>query len=430
MWDSRASYGSGTSRPKPVVGAGLVGAGLVSTRQRRRHGTGSHGRGCSDLWKMARRRVVALDLLQLRVDRTADLLVSPDGAECPEATADLGGRHVDRIPGRRDRDLLPGPDGVDDGDRPHQAVRIGMERPAEQHLAGTGLHDAPPVHDRHSGTEKSDHRKVVGDEEVGEIVLPLELAQEIQNLRLDRDVEGRDRFVEHDEGGFGRERARHRDALALPTGHLGGTATEELGAEPDELEQLDHTRPPGAPIPHPVHDERGGHDRADGASAVERARRILEHGGQRLPDRPHLVASKPCQGTTLELDRAAVDLRQAEDGMGDGRLARAGLADEAERLTAADDERHPVDRADDGAVPGAVVLLDPCHLEERARAHRGGTSVGRASVGRCLSAAKWHAAMRSPTITSAGTSIRQRDWRERQRGLNTQPGGSAVGAGG
>ena len=208
-----------------LVGAGLVGAGLVSTRQRRRHGTGSHGRGCSDLWKMARRRVVALDLLQLRVDRAADLLVSPDGAECPEAAADLGGRHVDRIPGRRDRDLLPGPDGVDDGDRPHQAVRVGMERPAEQHLAGTGLHNAPPVHDRHSGAEKSDHRKVVGDEEVGEIVLPLELAQEIQNLRLDRDVEGRDRFVEHDEAGFGRERARHRDALALPTGHLGGTAT-------------------------------------------------------------------------------------------------------------------------------------------------------------------------------------------------------------
>ena len=71
-----------------------------------------------------------------------------------------------------------------------------------------------------------------------------------------------------------------------------------------------------------------------------------------LPDRPHLVASKPCQGTTLELDRAAVHLRQAEDGMGDRRLARAGLADEAERLTAADGERHPVDGADDGAVPG------------------------------------------------------------------------------
>ena len=72
-------------------------------------------------------------------------------------------------------------------------------------------------------------------------------------------------------------------------------------------------------------------------------------------------------------------------------------------------------------MPGAEVLLNPCHLEQRGRAHRGGTSVGTPSVGRCLSAAKWHAAIRSPTITSAGTSVRQRGWREPQRGLNTQP---------
>ena len=79
----------------------------------------------------------------------------------------------------------------------------------------------------------------------------------------------------------------------------------------------------------------------------------------------------------------AVDLRQAEDGIGDRRLARAGLADEAERLAAADGERDPVDGADDGAVPGVEVLVDPCHLEERGRAHRGGTSVG-TSVRRAL----------------------------------------------
>ena len=137
-----------------------------------------------------------------------------------------------------------------------------MERPAEQHLAGAGLHDAPPVHDRHSRAEKSDHREIVRDEEVRKVVLPLELAEEIQHLSLDRDVEGRDRLVEHDEARRGRERARHRDALTLPAGHLRWTATKELGAESDELEQLDHARPPGAPVPDPVHDEGGGDDRA------------------------------------------------------------------------------------------------------------------------------------------------------------------------
>ena len=230
---------------------------------------------------------------------------------------------IDRIPGRRHRDLLPGTNGIDDGDRPHEAVRIRMERAAEQHLPPTGFHDAPLVHDGHSRAEESDDREIVRDEEVRKVVLALELAKEIQDLSLDRDVEGRHRLVEHDEARLGRERARHRDALTLPAGHLRWAATKELGAKSDELEQLDHTRPPGFPVPDPVHDEGSGDDRGDGAPAVERARGILEHRGQRPPYRPHLVASEPCQGTTLELDRPAIDLRQAEDGMGDRRLARA-----------------------------------------------------------------------------------------------------------
>ena len=238
------SAGRPTHRGRPTV-ARLAGRG----RRRRDRTARRHGRGFGDLREMARRRVIALDLLQLRVYRPADLLVSPHGAERPEAAADLGGRHVDRIPGRSHRDLLPGTDGIDDGDRPHQAVRVRMERPAEQHLAGAGFHDAPPVHDRHSRAEKSDHREIVGDEEVRKVVLALELAEEIQHLSLDRDVEGRDRLVEHDEARLGRERARHRDALTLPAGHLRWTATKELGAEPDELEQLDHARPPGVLCP-------------------------------------------------------------------------------------------------------------------------------------------------------------------------------------
>ena len=200
-----------------------------------------------------------------------------------------------------------------------------MQRPVEEHLTGAGFHDPPPVHDRHSRAEKSDHREIVRDEEVRKVVLPLEPPKKIQHLSLDRDVERRDRLVQHHEARLGRERARHGDALTLPAGHLRWTATKELGAEPDELEELDHTRPPGVPVPDPVHDKGGGDDPSDGTSAVERARRILEHCGQRPTYGPHLVASKPRHGTATELDRPAVDLRQAEDGMGDRRLPRARL---------------------------------------------------------------------------------------------------------
>ena len=137
-----------------------------------------------------------------------------------------------------------------------------MQGTAEQHFAGPGLDDAPPVHDRDPRAQEPHHGEVVGDEEEGKVVLALELEQEIQHLRLDRDVEGRDGLVEDDEARLGREGPGDRDALALAAGHLGRTAAQELGAEPDELEQLDDALASGSRRPDAVCDERSGDDPA------------------------------------------------------------------------------------------------------------------------------------------------------------------------
>ena len=76
-------------------------------------------------------------------------------------------------------------------------------------------------------------------------------------------------LVEHDEARTRSERPGHRDALALAAGHLGRAATEELGAKPDVLEQLEDARAPGFPVPDPVRDEWGGDDGGNRAPAVE-----------------------------------------------------------------------------------------------------------------------------------------------------------------
>jgi len=47
-----------------------------------------------------------------------------------------------------------------------------------------------------------DHREVVGDEQIRQPHALLEVAQQIDDLRLDRDVERRDRFVGDDELGL------------------------------------------------------------------------------------------------------------------------------------------------------------------------------------------------------------------------------------
>ena len=63
-----------------------------------------------------------------------------------------------------------------------------------------------------------DHREIVRDEQVRDVPLFLQVVQQIQNLRLNRHVEGGDRFVADNEIGRQRDRAGDADALPLTAG--------------------------------------------------------------------------------------------------------------------------------------------------------------------------------------------------------------------
>lgn len=56
-------------------------------------------------------------------------------------------------------------------------------------IAWGELHEGAEVHDSDSIGDVFNHRKVVGDEEVGEIHLLLKLFEQVDHLRLDGDVE-------------------------------------------------------------------------------------------------------------------------------------------------------------------------------------------------------------------------------------------------
>ena len=72
-------------------------------------------------------------------------------------------------------------------------------------------------------------RQVVGDEQVGEAEVVLEVVEQVDDLRLHRHVERRHRLVEHDQARLERERARDADALALAARELVRVAVEVLG---------------------------------------------------------------------------------------------------------------------------------------------------------------------------------------------------------
>ena len=112
-----------------------------------------------------------------------------------------------------------------------------IEVVARRHLA-----DPAEVHDHDPVADVTHHREVVRDEEIGEVELALEILEQVDDLRLDGDVERRHRLVADDDLGVERERARDADALALTAAELVRIAVVEIGVEADGAQQLLHAR--------------------------------------------------------------------------------------------------------------------------------------------------------------------------------------------
>ena len=95
------------------------------------------------------------------------------------------------------------------GGQQRPSVRMGW---GGEQLGGRGnLDDPPEVHHRHAVGEMLDDRQVVGDEDHGQSVLVAQRGEEVEDLRLDGNVERRDRLV-------GDEQPRlWRQAAAMPT---------------------------------------------------------------------------------------------------------------------------------------------------------------------------------------------------------------------
>ena len=61
---------------------------------------------------------------------------------------------------------------------------------------------------------------VMGDEEEAQFVLRAQVPQQIQNLSLNRNIQGTRWLVEHDQSGARRDRAGDSDTLTLATRQL------------------------------------------------------------------------------------------------------------------------------------------------------------------------------------------------------------------
>ena len=137
-----------------------------------------------------------------------------------------------------------------------------------------------------------DRAQIVRDEQIRQVPLALQLLQQIQDLRLDRHVERRDRLVGDDEIRVRGERARDADALLLSAGELVRIAVDEPLAEPDGRHQLANAIALVVPRSEPERLDRLGDDLADSHARIQRRVGILKNHLHVLPRAAQLRAGQ------------------------------------------------------------------------------------------------------------------------------------------
>src|SRR5260370_707860 len=116
------------------------------------------------------------------------------------------------------------------------------ERPAEDFLLRPLLHREAEIHDKHVMGDVTHYSEIVRDEEIGEAQFLLEIHEQVEHLRLHRDVEGRHRLVGDDKLRTQYQRPRDRDPLTLAPG-------EHVRIAPVMLAAPAHLPPPSPPFP-------------------------------------------------------------------------------------------------------------------------------------------------------------------------------------
>ena len=104
----------------------------------------------------------------------------------------------------------------------------------------------------------------------------LQVEQQVQRLRLDRDVERGNRFVGHDQPRVEGQGAGDADALPLAAAEGVREALHELGTQAHQPQQLRHAFFPLLAVPHPGHQQRLADDVEERHARVERPVGILE----------------------------------------------------------------------------------------------------------------------------------------------------------
>ena len=237
--------------------------------------------------------------------------------------------------------------------RREQRLRVGVQRVSGQVARVRQFDDLAKVHHGDAVAHVFDHGKIVGDEDIGQVQLLLDVLHQVEYLRLNGHIQRRDRLIADEQVGADAQRAGNAQALALAAGKLVRKAHQVVRLDVDQLEGgLDHRLPfLGALVA--VYLERLGEGIVDALDRVERGIGVLKDHLHALAELEQFLTVEAHDVLELAVKiveyLAAGGVLQTHDGLAQRGLAAAGFPHHAQRLALIDGEAeviHGLDVAD------------------------------------------------------------------------------------
>ena len=218
-----------------------------------------------------------------------------------------------------------------------------MAGPLVQLLRGRQLDDLAEIHQRHPVADVAHDREIVRDEDVGQAELLLEIGEQVENLGLDRHVEGRDRLVAHHQLRPEGQGPSHPDPLPLTTRELRREPVEMLGVESDHLHEFLDLPLALRAAGDSVDGEGVADDRPDPALRIQRPVRVLEDHLHLAPERAQLRGRELADVGAVEHHLSGRQVEQTHDAARQRRLPAPRLTDQAQGFAPAHLQADTVD---------------------------------------------------------------------------------------
>ena len=110
----------------------------------------------------------------------------------------------------------------------------------ENIVGRSGFDHIPQIHHTDPVAHISHHPQIMGDEQISQVEFAMQFFEQIQNLSLDGDIQGRGWLIQNQQLRPQDQRPGQGDTLALATGKLMGITIHMLKAETDPFEHGQH----------------------------------------------------------------------------------------------------------------------------------------------------------------------------------------------